>query len=145
MLAGWRSLRWVNVFNYVMMRRLTITGLLVIVALVSITMSACGGATSATPHMTVRIVGNPLGNPDSLYKPDSITIRPGTTVTWVDHDDSDHTVTPDGSYQGWSGGSGDLATGDTYGYQFKRLGHYTYHCMVHPGMVGVVNVVRKQS
>jgi len=109
---------------------------------VALTSAGCGTAVSDGPNLTIHIVGNPLGNPDSFYKPRRITISIGTTVTWVDRDDSIHTVTPDTNYPGWSGGSGDLSTGQKYSHLFKRAGRYTYHCMVHPDMIGVVIVNR---
>jgi len=93
--------------------------------------------------VTVLIKGNPLGNPDSLYEPASLTIRTGDTVVWVDRDDSEHTVTPDVNYAGWSDGSSYLRPGQRYSYRFTRPGFYRYHCMVHQNMLGVV-IVRKR-
>jgi plastocyanin len=104
------------------------------------------GCTSASgPQIKVRIEGNPLGNPDSFYLPATLHVRTGTTVTWVDRDDSEHTVTPNVNYPGWSGGSPILKKGQTYSFDFKRPGSYTYHCMVHPNMFGVVYVAKKGS
>jgi plastocyanin len=100
--------------------------------------SACDSDHTAGP--TVVISGNPLGNPDSLYKPSAVRITTGETVTWVDHDDSIHTVTPNVSSSGWSGGSSYLHRGQRYSFEFKRAGTYRYHCMVHPNMLGVVIV-----
>ena len=102
--------------------------------------TACGSTHTSVP--TVVISGNPLGNPDSLYKPSVVRITTGDSVTWVDHDDSIHTVTPNVSSSGWSGGSSYLHRGQRYSFQFKRVGTYRYHCMVHPNMLGVVIVSR---
>ena len=105
-------------------------------------LASCGGKPG--PTVTVRIVSNPLGNPDSLYKPNSVTIHTGTTVEWVDRDDLEHTVTPGSNYPGWSGGSSILRHGQTYSHTFTRPGVYRYQCMVHPNMLGVVTVVGRR-
>lgn len=92
----------------------------------------------------VLIEGNPLGNPDSFYRPSTVRILPGQTVTWVDRDDSNHTVAPDLNYPGWSGGSGILSQGQRYSFKFTKPGVYRYHCMVHQNMLGIVIVRRKK-
>jgi plastocyanin len=114
-------------------------------------LSACGnsGAASGSPPKPattlaqITIIGNPLGNPDSLYKPATLHIHVGQTVVWTNHDDSLHTVTPDLNYTGWPSGSGLLHTGQRYSFRFTRPGVYRYSCMVHPNMFGTVIVHRK--
>lgn len=89
----------------------------------------------------VSIVGTVLGNPDSVYLPSTITVHVGQTVTWIDKDNLEHTVTPDQNYPGWSGGSRLLHHRQKYSFTFTHVGVYRYHCMVHPNMLGVVKVV----
>ena len=105
--------------------------------------AGCGGSTG--PQVNVRIKGNPLGNPDSLYSPPTIRIKTGTTVTWIERDDSQHTVTPDVSSPGWPAGSSTLTLGKRYSHDFKRAGVYRYHCLYHQNMLGVVDVVSKSN
>jgi len=100
---------------------------------------SCGSG--AGPTVRVAIIGNPLGEPDSLYRPANITVRVGATVTWLDKDDAEHTVTPDLDYPGWSGGSSILRHGQAYTYTFNKVGAYEYHCMVHANMLGTVTVL----
>jgi plastocyanin len=116
--------------------------------------SACvGSAGSAPPKMPknavkVKVVGNPLGNPDSLYVPATIHIVTGQTVVWLQTDDSKHTVTPEANIPpGWSGGSSILSKGQTYAHRFNKPGTFRYHCMVHPNMFGsvIVTFVRNRS
>lgn len=100
--------------------------------------TACDSAPS--PRVTVTIKGNPLGNPDSFYRPATVRVRVGETVVWIDRDDSEHTVTPVVNFPAWSGGSSILHPGQTYSFRFTKLGVYRYTCMVHPNMFGVVIV-----
>lgn len=69
-----------------------------------------------------------------------LTVPPGTTVTWVNHDDDPHTVTSTGNVFRSPG----LDTDETYSYTFTRPGTYEYFCTLHPMMTGKV-VVRSGS
>lgn len=130
--------------NFDKSRRLL--ALLSIAALVTGATTSCGLGSSARniPRDMVSVViqGNPLGNPDSFYKPATIHIHPGQTVVWIDRDNSAHTVSPDFTYSGWSGGSGILHPGQRYGFRFTEPHTYHYHCTVHPNMFGTVIVTR---
>ena len=70
------------------------------------------------------------------FQPDSVTVSPGTTVTWVNLDPWIHTVTSDtGAFD-----SGDLDPNESYSHTFDSIGHYWYHCSRHTSMHGVVIV-----
>lgn len=70
------------------------------------------------------------------FKPASVTIPVGTTVTWKNLDDDPHTATAnDGSFN-----SKGLAQGDTYSHTFTKPGTYLYHCTVHPFMQATIIV-----
>ena len=119
-------------------------------ALTLLALTSCGGAAGSQPPklprnaVKVKIVGNPYGNPDSLYVPATVHIVVGQTVEWLQTDDSKHTVTPDANAPpGWTGGSSILSQGQTYIHRFAKPGVFRYHCMVHPNMFGTV-VVRKR-
>lgn len=58
----------------------------------------------------------------------------GTTVTWVNMDSVEHTVTG----EGW--GSGTLQPGESWSYTFTQPGTYFYKCTIHPEMTGLVIV-----
>jgi plastocyanin len=70
------------------------------------------------------------------FSPATITVAPGTTVTWVNHEDATHTVTADDK----SFDSGKLDTGKTFSHTFDTAGTYPYHCEIHYGMTGQVVV-----
>jgi plastocyanin len=70
------------------------------------------------------------------FSPSSITTTVGTTVTWTNNDNMDHTVTADDN----SFDSGSIAVGGTYSRTFSSAGNFGYHCSIHPGMRGSVAV-----
>lgn len=77
-----------------------------------------------------------------MFMPMELTVAPGTTVRWVNHDETPHTV----SSQGKSGklfASKALDTDDHFDFVFTQEGDFSYVCSVHPFMTGMVHV-RKQ-
>jgi plastocyanin len=76
-------------------------------------------------------------NNGQFYAPPSFTVKAGTTVTWVNHDGSVHTVTSKGSNLF---DSGNIPTGGTFSYKFTQAGTYNYYCTIHPWMTGTVIV-----
>jgi plastocyanin len=73
------------------------------------------------------------------FTPHIITVKAGTTVTWVNRDHMPHTVR---SHQRGIFGSAKFYKGQRYSVQFLYPGTFDYHCSVHPGMVGTIRVVR---
>ena len=73
---------------------------------------------------------------DFYFEPTDAAIAPGDQITWINEGSAPHTVTADdGSFD-----SGVLNPGDTYTVPFVGAGTVTYHCSVHPNMVGSVTV-----
>jgi plastocyanin len=72
------------------------------------------------------------------FKPATITVKKGTTVTWTNEDSVEHTVTPD--TEGDFEGSDLLAKGETYSFTFDKVGTFSYHCKPHPQMQAKVIV-----
>ena len=70
------------------------------------------------------------------FEPKDVTVAPGTTIIWTNHDESPHTVTSE--HKTFS--SRALDTDDTYEYTFNHEGDFDYYCVVHPFMTGVVHV-----
>src|SRR5208337_272788 len=74
------------------------------------------------------------------YIPASITVSPGTTVTWTNLDPVYHTVTSvEPSPVALN--SPVLHQGDTFQFTFNQTGKYMYLCTIHPFMRGTVTVV----
>ena len=75
-----------------------------------------------------------LGN--RAFVPAELNVAIGTTVTWTNTDSTSHTTTSDAS--GWN--SGIVGNGRTFSFAFQNAGTFSYHCAIHPSMVGKVVV-----
>ena len=71
------------------------------------------------------------------FKPRSLTVRAGSSVTWTNNDDLPHNVeSTTGKFS-----SQVLDTGQTYTFSFKDSGSYRYYCKIHPMMQAVISVI----
>jgi plastocyanin len=70
------------------------------------------------------------------FQPGSLTVKAGTTVTWVNHDDEPHTVNENNK----TFKSGTLDTDAKFSYKFTSPGSYNYFCSLHPRMTGQIIV-----
>jgi plastocyanin len=68
--------------------------------------------------------------------PDNLEVAVGSTVTWTNTDSVSHTSTSDRS--GWD--SGIIAPGRQFSRTYETAGTFSYHCAIHPGMVGTITV-----
>lgn len=90
---------------------------------------ALSAALSAAEPVTIDIGKFAFG-------PKEITVAPGTTIVWVNHDETPHTIAAsDHSFV-----SKALDTDDRYEHTFADEGDIPYFCTVHPFMTGVVHV-----
>ena len=72
------------------------------------------------------------------FKPDVITVKPGTHVIFKNQDDLPHTVViPDMKVS-----SAMMDTDESYEADFEKPGEYKYFCGVHPMMTGKVIVAQ---
>ena len=84
-------------------------------------------------------------NPSSTepYNPSPLSVPVGTTVTWINNDNTGHTVTqgnPSGNTPPNGFDSGILAPGRTFTHTFGTAGTIQYYCTLHPTMLGEVIV-----
>ena len=79
---------------------------------------------------------------NECFTPTSATINVGDTVEWTNSDTAAHTVTGGSPADGPSGvfDSSLVLGGAQYAFTFEEAGNYDYFCMVHPWMVGNVQV-----
>ncbi len=114
-----------------------LTGLLLFLAVAT---------TSSAGEVVVTIKG-------LRFEPRTVTVKAGTTVRWVNLDETVHDVTsgkaltgreargrkrvrfPDGRFS-----SGTFGKGEAFTFTFEEEGVYPYFCNVHPFMKGVVVV-----
>jgi len=72
------------------------------------------------------------------FAPANLTVPAGTTVTWINHDKTAHSViSSDGPAPFKSAG---MDTEDKYGFTFTKPGTYKYRCSLHPQMTGTITV-----
>ena len=70
------------------------------------------------------------------FDPPILTMKAGTTVTWVNNDDIPHLVSEkDGKFR-----SSALDTGDKFSQTFSTAGTVEYFCAIHPHMTGKIVV-----
>ncbi len=76
---------------------------------------------------------------DISFRPSSLTVEEGTTVTWINRDVVRHTVTStSGLFD-----SGRIAYEGRFNYTFNEPGTYDYHCTIHPIMRGTIVVTQQ--
>ena len=71
------------------------------------------------------------------FGPQTLTVKPGTTVTWTNKDDIPHGIA---SANNGFARSKALDTDDSYSFTFATSGTYAYFCYVHPFMKGTIVV-----
>lgn len=105
------------------------------------------GATSGNRISTsVSIVPGASTLTTDAYSPNPIQVSVGTTVTWTNNDSQPHTVTsgsngqPDNKFNSSPNFTPLLNPGQTFSFTFTEAGEYPYFCLLHPNMVGTVNV-----
>jgi plastocyanin len=75
---------------------------------------------------------------DFAFGPASLTVTPGTKVTWINRDNEPHTVISAEKPAQFK--SGALDSDDKFDFTFAQPGTYRYFCSIHPQMVGTVVV-----
>ena len=71
-----------------------------------------------------------------LFAPAALTVRPGATVTFENHDSTVHSVVGVGGFFR----SKALDTDDKFSFTFDKPGEYAYFCGLHPFMKGKIVV-----
>jgi plastocyanin len=118
--------------NRVKNRAISLCGLIPMLFLGFIMLSACGGSSSSTSGPSVSAI-------DNTFSPKVLHIKAGETVTWVNNGQTSHTVTADdNSYD-----SGLFNPGAQYSHTYTKPGSYSYYCTLHggPGGSGMAGVI----
>jgi plastocyanin len=77
------------------------------------------------------VMGDQVAIDNFAFVPPNVSVTSGTTVTWTNDDDVDHTVTSD---DGTTFDSGAFGHGLTFSFTAGQPGTYTYTCKIHPFM-----------
>ena len=87
------------------------------------------GGRALADEVTIKIA-------NFTFDPPTLTVKVGTTVTWVNADDIPHLVTDkDGKFH-----SSALDTNDKFSQTFSTAGTVEYFCAIHPKMTGKIVV-----
>jgi plastocyanin len=73
------------------------------------------------------------------FVPETITVKVGQKIHWVNTDTPPHTVT---ARSGAKFDSGNMNPGATFDYTPTKAGTIQYFCEIHQGQVGTINVTK---
>ncbi len=91
------------------------------------------GSDSSTSSSAVETNSVDISN--LAFSPPAIVVNASDTVTFTNNDGTDHTITADdGSFDQ------DIASGQTVSITMANAGTVSYHCKIHPGMKGTIEV-----
>jgi amicyanin len=96
-----------------------------LIILVAVLLFFSGVAHADTAQVSIK---------DSKFRPDTVTVKKGDTVTWTNMD----TMTHDVKFK--DAESPDMKKGETYSRTFDKAGTFDYICEIHPYMKGKVVV-----
>jgi len=111
-------------------------------------LGACGGndnkaasssGTTAAAGKTTAEATDQVSVKDFAFGPKSITVKVGTSVTWTNKDDFDHSIQIN-SIDLTGPKFGPQTMPVTFMHQFDKAGTYPYICGVHNSMTGTVIV-----
>ena len=122
------------------MKNRTLLIVLSLILIVVFLFTSCGKPAPVTPSPDLPKDLTPDATPPTepvtelviegfTFKPETLTIPVGTTVTWHNNDSVHHTVT---SLENIFDGG--ISHDDTYSYTFKQSGTFEYFCSTHPFM-----------
>ena len=88
------------------------------------------GASAAAGARTHEIVIQAL-----QYRPETLKVRRGDVVVWINKDPFPHTVTAAGVFDSRS-----IAAGKSWRFTARKLGTHPYLCTLHTTMKGILRV-----
>jgi copper-containing nitrite reductase len=102
----------------------------------AVTVTTSTSSLPAGPRVSIQS-GSGANTTSIYYSPQTITVVIGVnnTVSWINNDNTVHTVTDTGVFD-----SGMINPGQGWSYTFNTPGTYQYHCTIHPWMTGTVIV-----
>jgi plastocyanin len=100
-------------------------------ALIGLAAAAIGAAPAHADPLSINVLFQE-------FSPAQIDALPGDAITWSNISERTHTVTADdGTFD-----SGEVSSGGTFAITSAQPGVYAYHCRIHAGMNGEIDVRR---
>ena len=96
--------------------------------------SASGNAPKSTPAGPAGGKTVVITMKNIAFNPNSVTVKVGQTVKWVNDDSAPHNVT------GGPLHSNTFGNGGSFTYKPTKAGKISYVCTIHPGMTATLNV-----
>ena len=110
--------------------------------LFSLSLVALNPVAFADGHYTIYIENNNNCINDACLSEEGLVIKQGTTVTWLNNDDTFHSI-----YSGFQDSGRDglfenamILPGEEFSVDFNKDGYYHYYCSSHPWMKGAILV-----
>ena len=109
---------------------------LLVIVLVLVAVFALMWLNDDSDEYPEKLVGGTVSVLDESFQPETISIKKGESVTWVNNSDNNHMIASDphpqhetlpGLYS-----PEQLKPGDAYTYTFSESGTYTYHDELNP-------------
>ena len=92
--------------------------------------AAPGDVAAAGPARTHEVVIQGF-----VFVPETLTVRPGDVVVWINKDPLPHSATAAGAFD-----SGSIAAGKSWRFTARKAGTYPYLCTLHTTMKGTLKV-----
>jgi plastocyanin len=113
-----------------------------LLAAIAVLLTGCGSSGDGTGQSSASPSGGAAGAKavtieDYTYRPASISVPKGTTVTFTNRDSTPHTAT---SKESGAFESGSIDTGKTGKIRLEESGTFAYYCAFHPFMKGTIVV-----
>lgn len=113
----------------------------VVLVATSALLASCSGSGDTTELVEgVEVTVDAI---DNSFRPEALTVAPGTEVLWTNRGRNDHDIVPVDD-DGFGVDAEQFGPGATYRYRFTEPGEYPYYCSLHGtktrGMVGKIVV-----
>jgi plastocyanin len=109
--------------------------LLCAIGVINLSIVALGGEMKQADTTTVK--QNKIEIKDFAFNPQTITVKSGEKITWINRDEEPHTVVS--VEKQWKKSTA-LDTDEKFTITAGAPGTYTYFCSVHPKMTGTIVV-----
>src|SRR6266545_1018778 len=113
--------------------------LLCAISFVNLSILALGGEVKDPNNTSTGSKQNRIEIKDFAFNPQTITVKSGDKITWVNRDEEPHTIV---SVEKQFKKSSALDTDQEFIITVGAPGTYTYYCSVHPKMTGTIVVVK---